>query len=486
MQLKNFNSPHSTGAILLLLLVVIEILFQTHWFHEFKHLATWIYFFAGLGIGFIPLFARIENRTRISNQSNYKLLLFFFLIIGVLLYLKFPSILQAWPLDYKTADMLPVMEIMSERLINGDSVYEWIPEIWTGRQPIYLPAMYLPYVPAVFLEIDMRWIHFIFILLGIFFCWRLLKPKEHQNTLALLCIIPLALLLWYLVLVYSTFLGISEEPIVVGYYLLLGYALLNKKPVFLGIAISLCMLSRYALAFWVICFLAYLFFFVSKKKAFMIGTTTLAFSTFLLWLGDGLGRIKLLFFDLGGRYLENLSSPRAAFGVKDLPHRNLGFAKYVPYEQLPIFHQFHFWLTLITPIALFAAYHRWKDRISSTLFPICSLKVCLVIFLQFYLPAFFLFILYLYIFIAQHFIRLLESARRKLAKALMRSYGNMSHPEFWLQSHFFVEPASSRQELQYNFDCLQQSKSSFKSPELQRRRSLLVPSPRLRQPKARE
>ena len=59
------------------------------------------------------------------------------------------------PLDPDFADMLPIMKVMNERFLHGDwkQVYDPITEIWNGTRPIYLPAMWIPYAPAVALRV---------------------------------------------------------------------------------------------------------------------------------------------------------------------------------------------------------------------------------------------------------------------------------------------------------------------------------------------
>jgi hypothetical protein len=56
------------------------------------------------------------------------------------------------PIDISNADMLPIIKVMDERFIAGQHSHIYDP------LPIYLPAMWLPYVPAIALGVDMRWI----------------------------------------------------------------------------------------------------------------------------------------------------------------------------------------------------------------------------------------------------------------------------------------------------------------------------------------
>ena len=69
-------------------------------------------------------------------------------------------IMQQNPLDYRNADMLPVIKIMNERFLHGEwkHVYDSIPGIWSESKPIYLPCMWLPFSPAVAFNFDVRWI----------------------------------------------------------------------------------------------------------------------------------------------------------------------------------------------------------------------------------------------------------------------------------------------------------------------------------------
>src|SRR6185437_3006803 len=85
-------------------------------------------------------------------------------IVVILTGLAIWSWCQYWfdemPIDITNADMLPIIKVMGDRFIAGQHshIYDTIPWIWHGTRPIYLPAMWLPYVPAIFLGIDMRWV----------------------------------------------------------------------------------------------------------------------------------------------------------------------------------------------------------------------------------------------------------------------------------------------------------------------------------------
>ncbi len=84
-------------------------------------------------------------------------------------------------LDIANADMLPIIKVMGERFIAGQHshIYDPIPWIWGGTKPIYLPAMWLPYVPAIAMGIDMRWIAVAGLLFAFGAFVFLYRPHSH-------------------------------------------------------------------------------------------------------------------------------------------------------------------------------------------------------------------------------------------------------------------------------------------------------------------
>ena len=164
------------------------------------------------------------------------------------------------PIDITNADMLPIIKIMGERFIAGQHshVYDTIPSIWNGVQPIYLPAMWLPYVPAISMGIDMRWIAIAGLLFAFGTFVFLYRPDISGRAAFPLAVIAFLLFWWIVADNTAGIVSVSEEGVVFGYYTLLVLALLSGKPWLTGIAISLCMLSRYALVGWIPAYLVYL------------------------------------------------------------------------------------------------------------------------------------------------------------------------------------------------------------------------------------
>jgi hypothetical protein len=177
------------------------------------------------------------------------------------------------PIDISNADMLPIIKVMAERFLAGQhsQVYDPIPTIWHGVQPIYLPAMWLPYVPAVAMGMDMRWIAIAGLLFAFGAFIVLYKPS---NTRPSFFLGVLAFLLFWWIVADNTpgIVSVSEEGVVIGYYVLLALALVSGKPWLTGIAISLCMLSRYALVGWIP---AYVLWLILEKKGKQLSIVSL-------------------------------------------------------------------------------------------------------------------------------------------------------------------------------------------------------------------
>ncbi len=115
-------------------------------------LVSILYLIAGLVFVYLVLLlppARLLHVREIKNDFRLKL------VIGIAMLLLAYVTASYWldliPLDPDFADMLPIMKVMNERFLHGEwkQVYDPIPEIWNGTRPIYLPAMWIPYAPAV-------------------------------------------------------------------------------------------------------------------------------------------------------------------------------------------------------------------------------------------------------------------------------------------------------------------------------------------------
>ena len=166
------------------------------------------------------------------------------------------------PLDPDFADMLPIMKVMNERFLRGEwkHVYDPIPEIWNGTRPIYLPAMWFPYCAGSCMKLDMRWITVTALLLS--FSIVLFNIRIKRKPLFWICSIAIAAVLFWWIFSRNdvhSLISMSEEGVVIFYFVLLSLAIISDNAFLMGFIASLCLLSRYSMIGWLIpCLIFYL------------------------------------------------------------------------------------------------------------------------------------------------------------------------------------------------------------------------------------
>ena len=278
------------------------------------------------------------------------------------------------PIDITNADMLPIIKVMGDRFIAGQHshIYDNIPWIWHGTRPIYLPAMWLPYVPAIFAGIDMRWIAVAGLLFSFGVFIVLYRPGLRPAAFYL--VVLAFLLFWWLVADNTAgILSVDEEGTVIGYYVLLVLALVSGKPYLTGIAISLCMLSRYALVGWIPAYVVYLLLEKKWKDLWIITLTGILCFVLLFLLPVG----WTTFIRLAGLPGDYVSF--AARVWKDSPDTFSAapaFAWFFGPRRIYLLHGLLLASSFTAPL-LFVLYRRRK-RVANL--PLASLKLALVIF----------------------------------------------------------------------------------------------------------
>ncbi|HEV3223702.1 MAG TPA: hypothetical protein VGZ90_12530 [Puia sp.] len=233
---------------------------------EQTNIVSILYLIAGLififSILILPI-ARLPRVTELKKESLLKLPLLVCMLL--LAFITSRYWLDLIPLDPDFADMLPVMKVMNERFLHGEwkHVYDGIPEIWNGTRPIYLPAMWLPYLPAIALNIDMRWITVVLVILSFIIVLILIRIKKNKYFGYGLIAIS-GLLFWW---IFSrnevhSLISMSEEGVVIFYFVLLSLAIISGNAFFMGLTASLCLLSRYSMIGWLV---PCLIFFAARK-----------------------------------------------------------------------------------------------------------------------------------------------------------------------------------------------------------------------------
>jgi hypothetical protein len=178
-------------------------------------------------------------------------------------------------------------------------------------------------------------------------------------------------------------------------------ALLSEHIVFAGIAISLCMLSRYSLVGWVPAFLLFLVLRGKIKKAFVFSATGLACLVILFILPFGWELIHEL-AQLPGKYI-----PFAARVWADSPDvfsGGAGMARFFGPSHIALQHTLLISLSFAVPAGFMIVCHYVGKKIPLANIPLAALKICVVVFYNL------IDVPYLYLFYTSSFISLVVVA----------------------------------------------------------------------------
>ena len=360
-----------------------------------NELVTIIYIISGLGVAFFSLL-KVK-----SSKINRSRIWFFFSVAGLLACIIYAVLfgiesIESISIDYKTADMLPIIHIMNERYIEGENIYAIIPEIHGGMFPIYLPAMWLPFIFSVILDFDPRWTTIFFILSStvlIYFSDKAIK----RNFLSLMWILLVYLLFRLIFVEDSRIITMTEEGIVIGYYIFLCYALWKRNTILISFAICLCLLSRYALVFWVPVYLVFLYIQNEKARAYKTAIYTSAIGLFLLVITKSLSKIPY-FIGLQSSYKDTISALDLEWKYKPIIQEGLGIAKFFEYDQLHILHDLLLICSLLAPVLFLFLFVKFKEKFNPVFFPLACLKISLVVFFNLLTMP------YIYLFFTSSFI----------------------------------------------------------------------------------
>ena len=355
---------------------------------DFAALASVLYFLSGITIACVLLFLpqshlRLPKKDYFTNTFNsYKLSAL--AMMGVIMCHFGLQFMSDAPLNYHDADMLPIIQVMSHRFIEGHwaEVYNTIPNIWQGVKPIYLPAMWLPFSFAEWLQIDIRWITILALFLAFSIPVLLWDPFASQR-LSLTYKIGVFMLFWWLFANDSAGLvPYTEEGVVIINYVWLAIALLSENYLLIGVAACLCLLSRYALIGWLPAMLVLLYVQRKRKQWLHLKISGIACFTLLVLLPFGWTIIKN-FITLPGAYIDF-----AARVWKDGPQVfaiSLGFAKFFGPNHIALQHYLLITLSFTVPMifVLVCAWVNYKKRIVLHNIPLAALKLTLVIFYTF-------------------------------------------------------------------------------------------------------
>lgn len=322
-------------------------------------------------------------------------------LVGLMLYSWALYWFDEMPIDITNADMLPIIRVMGDRFIAGQHshIYDIIPSIWKGTQPIYLPAMWLPYVPAIALGIDMRWVNITALLFAFGAFIFIYRPTARGYISFFLGVLAFLFFWWVVADNTPGIISVAEEGVVIAYYILLVLALISGRPWLTAIAASLCMLSRYSFIGWIP---AYIVWLVLGKKwrhlAIFIGTGALCFVLLFLVPVGWSTFIRLA--RLPGSYIA--FAARVWHDSPDVFRTAPSFAYFFGPKRIALLHGLLVSLTFAVPVVfVLVCYARIKAGKIVNNVPLAALKMGLVFFYCF------IDVPYLYLFYTSSFISLI-------------------------------------------------------------------------------
>lgn len=391
------------------LFLVLETLSVTYLLRlpTFITVTTFLYAISGIAISILLLFLP-EKRVEVKLLSNslkqgisYQIIFLF--LGGLFIYQSTKSWINQSPISYKDADMIPIMQVMAHRFLEGNwaLVYSPVQEIWNGIQPIYLPAMWMPFVVSEKFSFDPRWITSFAVFLSFFLFMLLWRVHWKMRSGAILLLVSGILCVWLYTDTTHNFIRLSEEGIVVFYYSFLALVLLTDNFLMIGIVTALCALSRYILVGWLPVILLYLLIIRKQKKDtlyFIISFSATIF--FLVILPFGYTPLQISFFQ-PEQYIEH-----AARVWKESPAyftQSMGFAKFFGPEMIKMQHRILIIVSFLVPLTviLLIIYYTKQTAKKYNNIGIATLKLTVVIVYTF------IDVPYQYLFFTSSFISLI-------------------------------------------------------------------------------
>lgn len=331
----------------------------------------------------------IHRQSRLSRYLSHPLLLFGLAAWSFVNYLPVLTwITSEIPVALSQSDIMPQIQIFVRRFLSGEFPYQPIHEFGYPLFSPYMPLHWGPYVLPQLGGFDERWLSLgVFVLAGGYFCWQVSRTEMPVLLKWVFAILPFWVLQIYLDHDLSMFAK-TVELLIAGYYLFFASTLLGKSPYPQAIGLSLCLLSRYFLVFWVPLYLFTAWKGSTRQKALIIGgiglASVLLLFVFPFYLKDPTLIARGLAHHEGvmrGNWTHDLEAGNGAL------YRGVGFAGYVApllsgevAARLATMSWMHVLGSILTTGLLAGIYWRIRDRIPQSLFAIASFKIYLTIF----------------------------------------------------------------------------------------------------------
>lgn len=403
--------------IILLVSIIVELGIQTYWKSKLSiYFSPLIYFilaitylFIGYRLSVLPKRQKIFSlKIRINLWASYLISVG---VIGYIVFLIWNNLsIFLTQEEIFQSDIIPSIRIYVDRLLSGERVYSIIHFDGYDLTPDYISLTWLPYIFPELIGMDYRRFSLlIFLVFVIIYTVSLLK-NSRKNVL--IWIIPFFSLLFLdnLVKYDHAIFGRTLELTIAVFYMILTISTMSKNYFVIVLGILLCLLSRYALSFWLVSYILILFFERGLKNTIFVNL--------LIVLGILIIYIPFIAHDLnlfvdGLKYYGKASMNEwrvhewqrpgekpytlsQGFGTAIFYHDFMQGELISKYNALRISHLI---ISIISGLSIFVVYTINKSRIK-------NIKLFLIFGLKFFLMIFYLFIQipYSYLYIVPLFI----------------------------------------------------------------------------------
>ena len=226
--------------------------------------------FLGAGMGLFAMLAAFKQpiaREKRQSVKSETWAMGLVAAVGVALCaFHFKREISVIPIDIHLSDILPTIQVMNQRLLEGTYPYALIQNFGYDLSPTYLPLMWMPFLPATIFHFDERWVAFvIWTIAAIFTIRRAHTWGLRTEAKWLITALPFFHFIFIEEGTDDTF-GNTVEIMIAGFYMLFALQLDKiraylagsplKSGAMLAFFIALCLLSRYAFLLWLpLCFL---------------------------------------------------------------------------------------------------------------------------------------------------------------------------------------------------------------------------------------
>ena len=218
------------------------------------------------------LFALLYLKADKSKQyTSYETNIVVSFLIGFLTiaagYNKFKEAIDSLSVFDSYSDILTQLITQANWFLNGIFPYQEVssPNFFHKPFPVYMPLHWGPLTIAIKLNHDVRWIGF-FALAFAYGLWGIFYFRRTAFSIFSIINFFIPSLVFLSFMYKDKIYAVTIETLIVSYYLILLLGLLSKNNLIIAIGISLCLLSRYTLLFWMPLF-AIVFYFENSKMA---------------------------------------------------------------------------------------------------------------------------------------------------------------------------------------------------------------------------